>query len=338
MASRADIDWQDPAHEAAAEWVLRLHGSVSVSQAEADWVAFEAWLDSAPGNRVAFDAAEALWCELGSQSATLRRGLNADQTASIITLRRTRGSAGPVWWAAIAAAAASLLVFAGPFSPFNGVAPTIYATAKGERRTVTLTDGSRIELNGGSRISALVGKSRREVELTEGSEAAFTVVHDVSRPFLVHAGDLTIRDLGTEFDVLRSGGELKVTVRAGQVEVGPAGEAAGQALALTPGQQLIHYAGAATSDVASVNADDAFGWRSGRLIYRDRPLSEVAADLSRYYATPVRTESGAAALRFSGVLEIGGESAVINRLAALVPVSANAQNGVIVLRERIVSR
>ena len=231
-----------------------------------------------------------------------------------------------------------LPVFAGPFSPFGKVAPKIYSTAKGERRIVTLADGSQIELNGGSRISALVGRYRREVDLAEGSEAAFIVVHDPSRPFLVHAGELTIRDLGTEFDVLRSRGELRVTVRSGQVDVGPAGGTAGEAVALTPGRQLVHYAGAATSDVAQVNPDDAFGWRSGRLIYRDRPLAEVAEDLSRYYATPVRADGGAASLRFSGVLKIADEPADIDRLAALVPVSANTQDGVIVLKERTVSR
>lgn len=338
MASRTDIDWQDSAHEAAAEWVLRLHGSVSASQAEADWIAFEAWLDSAPHNRAAFDAAEALWSEIGDQSAALRRDLGIGQMASIIPLPRTRASAGPLWWAAIAAAAASLLVLAGPFSPFGGVAPQVYVTAKGERRTVTLADGSQIELNGGSRISALVGRQRREVDLAEGSEAAFTVMHDASRPFLVHAGDITIRDLGTEFDVLRSEGDLKVTVRTGQVEVGPAGGGAGQTVALTPGRQLIHHAGAAVSEVAVVNADDAFGWRSGRLIYRDRALTEVADDLSRYYPTPVRVDGGAASLRFSGVLEIAGEPAVINRLTELVPVSAKTQDGVIILKERTVSR
>jgi transmembrane sensor len=109
-------------------------------------------------------------------------------------------------------------------------------------------------------------------------------------------------------------------------------------VALSPGQQLNHREGAVLSNVAEVNADDAFGWRSGRLIYRDKTLAEVAADLSRYYAEPVRAQGAAGALRFSGVLEIAGESSVIDRLSALVPVSANAKDGVIVLTERTVSR
>ncbi len=338
MASWTDIDWQDPACEAAAEWVVRLHASVSQSQAEADWAAFEAWLDAAPSNRAAFDAAEALWNELGRRSDVVGAGLKTDQSATILTLPIRRAIAGPLFWSAAAAVAASILLLVGPFSPLGGVSPSLYLTAKGERKTVTLADGSRIEMNGGSRMTVRMGRHRREVDIAEGSEAAFTVTHDAARPFLVYAGDRTIRDLGTEFDVLRNGGDLRVTVRAGLVEVGPAAGAAGESVALEPGRQLNHHQGSAASDVTLVTADDAFGWRSGRLIYRDRPLSEVAADLSRYYAQPVRADGPAAALRFSGVLAIADEPAVINRLSALVPVSANRQEGVIVLRARASSR
>jgi transmembrane sensor len=337
MAPRTDIDWQDATYEAAAEWVVRLHAPVSASQAEADWIAFEAWLGAAPDNRAAFDAAQALWNEVGVQARPIRRGL-AGQTASILSLNPRRRAPGPLGWTTAAAAAAAVLLIAGPFSPFRAAAPSVYSTVKGERRSVTLADGSQIDLNGGSQISVLIGRHVREVDLAEGSEAAFSIVHDASRPFLVHVGDRTVRDVGTQFDVLRNAGSLTVTVRAGMVEVSPASSAAGDTVALSPGQQLNHREGAVLSNVAEVNADDAFGWRSGRLIYRDKTLAEVAADLSRYYAEPVRAQGAAGALRFSGVLEIAGESSVIDRLSALVPVSANAKDGVIVLTERTVSR
>ena len=339
MAIRGDIDWQDPAYEAAAEWVVRLHASVSESQAEQDWLAFEAWLAAAPVNRAAYDAAEALWSEVGRHSRTLRMDLaEASPNAAILSFPVRRSSAAPVWWAATAAAAASLLLFVGPFSPFRAAAPTVYSTAKGEHRLVVLPDGSQIEMNGGSSLSVLMDGRQREVTLAEGSEAAFTVVHDPSRPFVIHAGDRTVRDLGTEFNVLRASGGLKVTVRKGLVEVAPSAGAVGETIALSPGRQLQHTEGSAASLVSAVDPEDAFGWRSGRLIYRDRPLTEVAADLSRYYAAPVRVEGPAGALRFSGVLAITSEPAVIQRLSALVPVSANTQDGVIILRERRLSR
>jgi transmembrane sensor len=316
--------------------VVRLHGSVSDAGAESDWLAFDAWLNAAPGNRAAYDAAESLWNQLGRQSGALRKGLG--DGAKVIAFPRRGAAPGPLWWAATAAAAASLLLFIGPFSLLNAPQPTVYSTAKGERRAIQLPDGSRMWLNSGSQASVRLDGRRREVELAQGSEAAFTVVHDASRPFVVHAGDRTIRDLGTEFDVLSANGDLKVTVRTGQVEVAPAAGASGPSFALTPGRALFHKVGSTGSDVTSVQADDAFGWSAGRLIYRNRSLTDVAADLNRYYGTPVRVEGPAANLTFSGVLEVSSEAAVINRLAALVPVSANSQDGVIILRKRTASR
>jgi transmembrane sensor len=334
MVSDADIDWQDPAYEAAAEWVVRLHASAPNARAESDWLAFAAWLDAAPANRVAYDAAEALWNEADRQSRALRTERSGASPAGILSIPMRSPAAAPVWWAATAAAAASLLLFFGPFSLFRAAAPTVYSTAKGEHRLVVLPDGSQIAMNGGSSLSVLVDGQRREVTLAKESEAAFTVVHDPLRPFVIQAGDRAVRDIGTEFNVLRASGALTVTVRKGLVEVAPSAGAVGQTVALSPGRQLQHEEGSVTSKVAEVAPDDAFGWRSGRFIYRDRPLAEVAADLSRYYASPVRTEGLAGSLRFSGVLEAANEPEAIQRLSALVPVSANTQDGVIVLRKR----
>jgi transmembrane sensor len=98
--------------------------------------------------------------------------------------------------------------------------------------------------------------------------------------------------------------------------------------------QFNHRQGGTTSDVLQATADDAFAWQSGRLVYRNRSLADVAADLNRYYGTPIRTEGAAGAIPFSGVLTMADEPVVINRLAALVPVSANTQDGVIILRVR----
>jgi transmembrane sensor len=144
-----------------------------------------------------------------------------------------------------------------------------------------------------------------------------------------------VRDLGTEFDVLRDAGSLRVTVRSGLVEVDPVAGAAGQAVTLHPGRQFDHREGTVASVVSTVAADDAFGWRNGQLIYRDRPLVEVVADLNRYFPDRVRVEGPAQNLHFSGVLAIASESDMLDRLSALVPVSANRKDAVIVLQERV---
>jgi transmembrane sensor len=165
----------------------------------------------------------------------------------------------------------------------------------------------------------------RDVRLHAG-EAAFDVVHDARHPFTVQAGADQVRVLGTEFDVDRKPDTLRVTVRRGLVEV--AGQ--GAPVRVAAGQQL-ERGGVATS-VKAAKADDAFAWKQGRLVYDARPLWEVAADLTRRFPTPVRTDASAASIRFTGVLVLDNEAAVIARLEALAAVKADRTGGTITLK------
>ena len=75
------------------------------------------------------------------------------------------------------------------------VATRTYSTGVGQRDSVTLDDGSSVMMGPATRIVV----TGREVSLV--GEAFFTVTHDETRPFTVYAGDIGIRDLGTEFSV-----------------------------------------------------------------------------------------------------------------------------------------
>jgi len=87
--------------------------------------------------------------------------------------------------------------------------------------------------------------------------------------------------------------------------------------------------------VSTVEPDAAFAWTQGQLIYRDEPLSQVAADLSRRYARPVRpADAATGAMRFTGVLVIEDEDAVLRRLEAFAAVKAEPAPDAIVLRRR----
>jgi transmembrane sensor len=303
----------------ATDWVVRLSGEPM----ENDWLAFEAWLNSAPAHRPAYDKAMTLWLDIDRQAEPLA-------TALAVRDSRARRGGPALWWGgAITAGCAVALTFAALQS--GPVQQAAYATAKGERRAVVLSDGTHVALNSDTKITVRLERGRRDITLTQG-EAAFDVVHDAKRPFRVKVGDETLRDIGTEFNVLRSGGRVTVTVRQGLVEASSArGE--GSALNLGPGSRLEHREGADRSMIVKVSADDAFAWRTGRLIYRDRPLSEVAADLNRYGDEHVAVDSRAADLRFSGVLTIDNQPAMLRRLAALLPVASSRHDGVVTLHK-----
>ena len=306
----------------AADWVARLSGD----PVESDWLDFEAWLQSAPGHRRAYDKAMTLWLDLDRQAMPLAAAI-ADLVQDQPRARPARSKPALWWGGAMAGVAAVALTFAA-LNPYRGAEPTIYATAKGERKAITLADGTHVMLNGASKIAVRFERGQRDVTLTQG-EVAFNVVHDPSRPFQVQAGDQTLRDIGTEFNVLRSGGDIIVTVRQGMVEARGAGDRSG--VSLGAGSRLQHHEGATASTVTLVSADDAFSWRSGRLIYRNRPLSEIASDLNRYGDSQVRVDSPAAGMRFTGVLVIDDQQVMVRRLAALLPISQTGQDGVITL-------
>ena len=90
----------------------------------------------------------------------------------------------------------------------------VYTTDIGEQRSITLDDGSTVDLNARSRIRVAFHEHQREIELLEG-QALFKVVQQPARPFVVHAGNTDVRAVGTRFDVYRKNMGTVVTVVEG---------------------------------------------------------------------------------------------------------------------------
>lgn len=306
----------------AAEWVARLGGQPG----EADWLAFEAWLGGDEARRAAYDRALALSLAVDRDAAALSDrllGRPADRPAA-------RGR--PMLWGSGLMALAAVAVTFAALHPSPEPKATVYATAKGERRNIVLADGTRVALNTDTRLTAAMHRDRRELTLASG-EAAFQVAHDPARPFMVHVGDRVLRDIGTEFDATRRDGLITVVVREGMVAM-ERPEDSRRRVSLGPGSRAEHREGSQEVIVLGANTEDAFSWRAGRLIYHDRPLAEVAADLDRYGEDQVKAVGPAADLRFTGVLTIDNQAAMVRRLKGLVPALATSRkDGVILLSE-----
>jgi transmembrane sensor len=93
-----------------------------------------------------------------------------------------------------------------------------YSTEIGEQRSVTLADGSTVNLNARSRIRIRFSEKERNVELMEG-QALFDVAKDKARPFVVRTDGTLVRAVGTQFDVNRKMSGTTVTVVEGRVAV-----------------------------------------------------------------------------------------------------------------------
>ncbi len=159
-------------------------------------------------------------------------------------------------------------------------------TAKGELITLTLADGTEVKLNGESKIvypHQFKGKQR--MVYLEG-EAFFKVRHDVNRPFLVEAGGIVTRDLGTSFNISAySGQDCKVTLVEGSVEVLAKGKH--QPVVLTPGQQFSLQQSQNVENIKSVDTEETTAWADGVLYFRDQTLEYVVDELAAYYKVQV---------------------------------------------------
>lgn len=295
---RAD---QETMIDTAIGWHVKL-----AEAQEADWAAFVAWLEADPAHAAAYDT-------IAMQDRVVADARFPDKRNAAPVAHndnhRTR------WrWAvggSVAAAAVAAVLLPGLLSP--GASPYDVATRPGQTRTVALADGTRIELSGGTRLR--LDRAGPRVAALERGEATFHVRHDAAHPFAVTSGGVTLRDVGTVFDVARQGDQLAVAVSDGAVLFQPEREAvtlsAGDALRLRERDGRI---------VRSKVAPEAVGgWRTGVLSFDGQSLDEVAATLNRLYATNLALEGGLSRRPFTGMIHVtGAADRDVPHLAALI--------------------
>lgn len=269
----------DTVHAAAIDWWIR----EKAGDLEQDRAAFDAWLAADPSHRHAYADVAGMFKE--ARALRPARRSRARGTAS-----RRMATVGLL----IAASLAFLFVL----GDLALIWRSDFATGVGERRTATLVDGSRVELDGGSAIEVRFEAGRRRVRLLSG-EAWFEVAPDPARPFVVEAAGGEVTALGTAFDVaLTKEGGARVAVGEHSVAVA----SGGARVIVEERQQTFYEANAAARPPASVAAETIAAWRRGALIVEDRPLGEALATLGRHrhgYVLCLRAST--CARRVSGV-------------------------------------
>src|SRR5688500_15973040 len=175
----------------AAEWLARLD---SQPESEALRAQFESWRSLDARHAAAYLRLSIAWARMDRLSA-----LSAGQSS--VDSDKSRNAIGYEWRrAAIAAGFVLLTISAVVF--VKGLSGETLTTQVGGFARTRLTDGSTVELNTGTRLTVHVDDESRRVELVAG-EATFSVAHDPTRPFIVTAGEATVRALGTRFNVRR---------------------------------------------------------------------------------------------------------------------------------------
>jgi ferric-dicitrate binding protein FerR (iron transport regulator) len=204
------------------------------------------------------------------------------------------------------AAAAAILVAGGaaawraaissqptPRPPADGPARVV-ATAAGQRLSFGLADGTLVTLAPASTLRVSPGYGGRDRLVHLEGEAAFTVIHDSSRPFIVRTARAEVHDLGTRFVVRSYPDEATahVAVAEGRVSVRPGAAAArGDSVLLVPNDVARVAADGRVNRVRGVAIGSFFAWTEGRLVFRDTPLRAAAAQLGRWYDIDVHLTS-----------------------------------------------
>lgn len=316
-------------HDEAAAWVARLDGR---APAAAERTTFDDWIGRSPAHAAAYAEALQTWRDL----AAMRRMEQYRQLLGKPTLRerfvRALRSPRPAFAVVGLAAIVALvwLAFSLDALPFL-YRPTQVATQLAEVRELTLPDGTRIVLGAESQIDYVVTRSTRRATVIAG-DAFFAVAHDSARPFTVSTGDYTVRVVGTQFEIRRRPGMVRVAVSEGRVAVERADER--DASVLPSGAAWI--AGESGVEIRPVDALDVGAWRSGRLVYDNATLRDIVADANRYTRTHiVVADPQLEALRLTTSFRTSQIDGMIETLQAALPLVAERQaNGEILLRAR----
>lgn len=290
--------------EAAASWYVQFQADPPTLAEQKAW---QLWIDSDPAHLAAWNQMEQLQRHLGTLPQDLkRRALNNGQhRRQVLKLLLLAAGTGFVGWNV-------------QQHTSLGNVWADYKTGVGQRRSIALADGSRIQLNTDTAIDVSFDAAQRLIRLRMGEILIQTGKLGDQRPFFVETRDGRIQALGTRFSVHQLAGSTRVGVLEHQVSVQP-GELSTGAIILKAGEGadfdsrhigLIHPF--KSSEVA---------WINGQLIVLDARLGDVLEELGRYRRGILHCDSRARDLRVSGTFRLDSTDAVLANLQASLPIS-----------------
>ncbi|WP_434656230.1 FecR domain-containing protein [Pseudomonas sp. R3-56] len=257
---------QDTAHamDQALDWLVLLD-----SPSDEQTRQFQAWLAADPRHGEAFSRAQAIWN--GPQIIESARQLQA--RPKVTALSRLRAHWKPL------ATAAVLLLGLFNFSDLPLQLQADHLTVVGERQRLQLEDGSKVLLNTDSAFSSSFDEQRHVARLYKG-EAFFEVPASRNVPLEIDAGPVTASVSDTTFAVRYLDGVAQVQVQRGDVDLRATRYdahvrlSAGESIRIGPN---------GFDRPARLDVGTDLAWVQGRLVFENRPLGQVLAELRRYY-------------------------------------------------------
>lgn len=215
---------------------------------------------------------------------------------------------------------------------------TTYASAKGERKTVKLPDGTSVILNSNSSISISDNFNALKREVNLKGEALFDVAHNKQKPFIVAAGNLKVQALGTSFKVRQYDfdKQLKVSLLEGKVRVSQQlKDESKMEVILHPGEAVYLNTDSPELRKQSFDLNAETNWKEGKLIFKDASVAQIATQLEYWYGVKIVPPSNIKkSVRFNGEFINKKPEEVLAAIAYVTHLKYEVKNNTIMLTNK----
>nr|WP_256659581.1 FecR domain-containing protein [Pseudomonas sp. H9] len=299
---------QREAIRTAARWYAQLSSGTASNDDQAQW---QRWYDSDPLHQQAWQRMQAVSNTLGhlprqlASSTLLGAGRSRRQVLYSLAVLLGGGTLATLGWR----------------SEVRQVWTATHRTAVGERRNLTLADGSQLMLDTDSAVDVYFDAQQRLLVLRRGQLAISTAADPAARPFMVDTRFGRALALGTRFivSVDDDSSEVAVLEKAVQVSAGAA-----QPVRLEAGQRVAVGA----TGIGPVHSNDASvgAWQDGSLIAINQRLDTLLAQLSRYRPGFLHCDPAVAALKISGAFPITDTDLALTALQSAFPLNVHRRS------------
>jgi ferric-dicitrate binding protein FerR (iron transport regulator) len=200
----------------------------------------------------------------------------------------------------------------------------------GRRHSVTLSDGTVVKLNSGSKLvfPAKFSDSKREVFLK--GEGFFDVAKNAGKPFIVKTDYINVKVLGTHFNISAYENEKAATavLVEGSVEVYNNNFFNNNRCKIKPGQGCFFTENAAGFKIQNVDVNEYVSWKDGYFQFKDQQLGTIAKKVEKYYNKKISFDDNELALRI-----ISGKLVLAERFEVTMDFLARATKSRYILKE-----
>jgi transmembrane sensor len=331
--TRPDTDRQ----KAAADWLALRDQRDLTPQEEKE---FRAWEASDPRNAAILREMAGAWGAF-DRLKSYPRPVSAPADPDFFARRPRFRFAVPL---SLAAAAVLAILLPRAYRHLRAVYPprsAISLAPANETRSLCLPDQSQVKLNAGSEIEERFTQSERLVRLVKG-EAQFAVTKNPGRPFVVEAGPIRVRAVGTAFDVRMRTDAIDVVVTEGRVRVGPAqggGDSEPHFVSAEQRASIPIFQNSGTMSVAIQKLSPqevawALAWQADRFVFDATPLAAAVAQFNSRNLRQMRVVGAElGALRISGTFKMNDVDSFAQLLELGFHVSVERKQGEIILRQ-----